>query len=358
MKKINLWSIERDEAGVQSARLVQGLENSETEEQLESLLVASPELLMPNLVLVGRQIPTAGGPLDLLGIDQEGRTVVFELKRGILTREAVAQVLDYASDLAERGLDHFAKLVEKHSGQRAIESIEDFMDWYDQQFPDSDDPLEDGPRMMLVGLGVDDRARRVVDFLAGAGVDLQLLTFHAFEVEGKLLLARQVESRAAAQRGDQTKTQKKVENQKILLQSADQLGVKDFLAEVANFVDARLPAYRWPGKTGYTFSLPYKTSEGRPTSRSYVALFLKDKKPGSLLIQVAPNSMEVAEEAVRNFADAVPAAELVDKSYSALDAEITSADWARIQEPFDELLHGIEAGWKAMVTQQGENTEE
>lgn len=51
MKKINLWSIELDEAGGQSARLVQGLENSETEKQLESLLVASPDLLMPDLVL-------------------------------------------------------------------------------------------------------------------------------------------------------------------------------------------------------------------------------------------------------------------------------------------------------------------
>ena len=39
------------------------------------------------------------GPLDLLGIDQDGDLIVFELKRGTLTREAVAQIIDYASYL-------------------------------------------------------------------------------------------------------------------------------------------------------------------------------------------------------------------------------------------------------------------
>ena len=56
-------------------------------------------MLMPGLKLVGRQTPTEGGPLDLLGVDEDGRLVVFELKREMLSREAVAQVIDYASYL-------------------------------------------------------------------------------------------------------------------------------------------------------------------------------------------------------------------------------------------------------------------
>ena len=39
-------------------------------------------MLMPGLQLVGRQLTTANGSLDLLGIDSEGRLVVFELKPG------------------------------------------------------------------------------------------------------------------------------------------------------------------------------------------------------------------------------------------------------------------------------------
>ena len=55
---------------------------------------------MEPLTLVGRQTPTEGGPLDLLGVDGDGKLVVFELKRGTLLRDAVAQILDYASPIS------------------------------------------------------------------------------------------------------------------------------------------------------------------------------------------------------------------------------------------------------------------
>lgn len=109
MKKIRLWSA--DSTGEQlHAEAVDDVDNTETEQHLEDLLVSSPDLLMNNLTLIGRQVPTAGGPLDLLGIDSDGEPVVFELKRGTLTREAVAQVLDYASDFADMDEDRFARL--------------------------------------------------------------------------------------------------------------------------------------------------------------------------------------------------------------------------------------------------------
>ena len=50
----------------------------ETEEMLEAVLVANPEMLMRGLTLVGRQVPVATGFVDLLGIDGDGRLVVFE----------------------------------------------------------------------------------------------------------------------------------------------------------------------------------------------------------------------------------------------------------------------------------------
>ena len=57
-------------------------------------------MLERGLRLVGRQtLMTGGGYLDLLAVDGNGRLVVFELKRGFLSRDAVAQVIDYASDL-------------------------------------------------------------------------------------------------------------------------------------------------------------------------------------------------------------------------------------------------------------------
>jgi len=58
---------------------VDAIAETTTEKLLEDVLARSPDVLMPNLRLVGRQTETPGGPLDLLGVDEDGRLVVFEL---------------------------------------------------------------------------------------------------------------------------------------------------------------------------------------------------------------------------------------------------------------------------------------
>ena len=88
-----------------------------------------PDLLIPGLRLVGRQTPTEGGPLDLLGVDEDGRLVVFELKRGTLSRDAVAQIIDYASDLDAKSDDEVAEHIAVHSGVGGVGEIDDFEAW-------------------------------------------------------------------------------------------------------------------------------------------------------------------------------------------------------------------------------------
>jgi len=83
-----------------------------------------PDLLFEELTLVGRQVETAGGPLDLLGVDEEGQLVVFELNRGTLTRDAVAQVIDYASYLAELSPPALSEFITRASGKNGIAPIE------------------------------------------------------------------------------------------------------------------------------------------------------------------------------------------------------------------------------------------
>ena len=188
MEDIQIWSID----GSQVSQLeLSG--RMESEQLLEETLVSNPGLLLEDLTLVGRQTPTEGGPLDLLGVDGDGRLVVFELKRGTLSRDAVAQVIDYASDLDDMGLVVLADHISERSGEHGIEKIEDFQDWYIRRgFGELESlkPL----RMFLVGLGADDRTERMVKFLASSSsMDISLLTFHGFDYDGKTLLAKQVE---------------------------------------------------------------------------------------------------------------------------------------------------------------------
>ena len=188
MEDIKIWAL--DGSQVEELNLAG---QTETERLLEDTLVSRPDLLLEDLVLVGRQTPTDGGPLDLLGVDGDGRLVVFELKRGTLSRDAVAQVIDYASYLDDMGLEDLANHISERSGEHGIDKIDDLQEWYDDRgFGELESlkPL----RMFLVGLGVDDTTERMVRFLAeNSDMDISLLTFHGFNYDGRMILAKQVE---------------------------------------------------------------------------------------------------------------------------------------------------------------------
>ena len=190
MDEVKIWSVDEDS----NVEPLASKGQTETEQLLEDTLVKNPDLLIPGLRLVGRQTPTAGGPLDLLGVDEGGKLVVFELKRGTLSRDAVAQIIDYASDLDAMDLDALASHISKHSGKHGITKIDVFQEWYGRDL-ESLKPL----RLFLVGLGVDDRTESMVRFLAeNSAMDISFLTFHGFGYDGKTLLARQVEVEAEA----------------------------------------------------------------------------------------------------------------------------------------------------------------
>ena len=186
MDEVKLWrtGVEHD---LQPLDTVAQLE---TELQLEDILTAHPELLETGLQLVGRQTPAAGGWLDLLGVDRYGRLVIYELKRGALGRDAVTQVLDYASALTEMDLDALAEHIAARSGEGGVQQISDFTEWYEGQFSDLQQLLP--PRMVLVGLGIDETALRIARFINDGPHDIEVVTFYGFRDGEGTLLARQL----------------------------------------------------------------------------------------------------------------------------------------------------------------------
>ena len=71
------------------------------ESRLEDILAGDISIINPDILLIGRQVPTTYGKfVDLLAIDANGHLVVIELKRNRTPREVVAQLLDYGSWVA------------------------------------------------------------------------------------------------------------------------------------------------------------------------------------------------------------------------------------------------------------------
>ncbi|MFC1719909.1 endonuclease NucS domain-containing protein [Pseudomonadota bacterium] len=90
-----------------------GDKNTVLEKDIENLLAMYPEEFFPRagFKLIGQQVKL--GPLraDILFEDKYQRTIIIEVKRGILTRDAAGQILDYYHHVKQAKPDEFVELV-------------------------------------------------------------------------------------------------------------------------------------------------------------------------------------------------------------------------------------------------------
>ena len=153
---------------------------------LEAWLDSDSTIIRPGLKIIGRQVVTRSGPLDLLAIDAAGDLVVIELKRDKLPREALAQAIDYASDVATWSLEKLGEVCAKHTGQ----GLEDV---FSEAFPETDldsVTINGSQRIVLVGFAVEDALERMIEWLSeayGVGVNAVVLKYVRTESGSEIL---------------------------------------------------------------------------------------------------------------------------------------------------------------------------
>jgi len=131
---------------------------------LEPWLASNAEIIGNDILIIGRQVMTKSGPIDLLGIDRSGNIVIIEIKRAELPRETLAQAIDYASDVAEWTVE---RLSEKCSDYKKKSLEEAFND----AFPDVDIEnlnVNSTQRIVLVGFSMGASLERMVEWLSNA----------------------------------------------------------------------------------------------------------------------------------------------------------------------------------------------
>ena len=253
--EFGIWQV--SEATNASQRLEQA-ESAVAEAKLEDVFVRNPTMLMPGLELVGRQLPTSKGYLDLLGVDSECRLTLFELKRNDVTRTAVAQGIDYASWLDSLEESNLWRFIAENSGRDGVGNIENFEAWYE----DHDDwgSLEAlrPVRIVLVGLGADESAQRMVDWLVAKGVEVDLITFVGFCYEDRMLLVRQLEDRDAERRQvrqeqeESRRARNRLDRRIAIDEKVDKYEMRDWWEDAVAMLERGCqPAYR--ARLGITF---------------------------------------------------------------------------------------------------------
>ena len=154
------------------------------ETHLESWIENDPDLVETGLRIVGRQVRVAGGVLDLLAVDPQGRWVVIEIKKGRLYRETLAQALDYASCIASMPAEELQEIVRNYLNERGRE--EDIVSELEEE--------EREVRVCVVGLSRDPSLDRVAEFLARRySVPIKVVTFESYKLaSGERILLREL----------------------------------------------------------------------------------------------------------------------------------------------------------------------
>ena len=353
MKEIKLWRIKEDANSGLNVDNIQSVKETQTEEQLEEVITRCPELLMEDLKLIGRQTETPGGPLDLLGLDSDGRLVVFELKRGILTREAIAQIIDYSSHLAMLPQDELSEHISSRSGNLGIDKIDNFLAWYQEQFGKKYTEYQ-RPRMVLVGLGADEKTKRMASFLSESDLDISLTTFHGFKKGEDVFLARQVEVQSRPP--DPTTAFTKKSNLEKLRLKVKSLGLENYYYDIASLFRNQLPpSYEWPNPGGYSYSLPELTESGSQSNRVYVALYIHDSKPGLVQIYLHHRAVDAASSYFEGFKKLLHQ-RLKRKNDGSYEMWVQSKDdWNEVKNHFEEFCPSVIDGWKKKREQQSKD---
>lgn len=236
------------------------------EKSLEDWIEKDPELLEPRLAVIARQLETDGGTLDLLCLDESGRLVVVEVKRGDAYRDALAQVLDYAACIAALDYEALERMVNENRKKRGLEGkLEDRLkellgneaaaEWT----PDAADT-----RIMLAGAGADASLRRIVDHLTARyavpvnGVFLDVSKTQS----GSIILVRSavVADDETAQRG-RTRGRGGITTSE-LLGDADKNGVRGFVEPVLAALESSTGQTARPERKGRCWTVASR-NDGR-----------------------------------------------------------------------------------------------
>jgi hypothetical protein len=175
-----IWKV-----GLKPAPLINSMLASEL--LLEEMIVASPEIVSSEWMLIGQQEPTGmGGRIDLLAIAPDASLVLIELKRNKTPREIVAQALDYASWVEQLAADRISQIYQRFSNGGNLDSA------FKQRFGTEldEESLNESHQIILVASELDDSTERIINYLNAREIAINVLFFQVFQHGTEQLLSR------------------------------------------------------------------------------------------------------------------------------------------------------------------------
>lgn len=175
---------------------------------LEPWIASQPDIVGADLLIVGRQVQTRSGPIDLLAIDSFGNTVIIELKRDELPRECLAQAIDYASDVAGWTVERLGEVCAAYLNKPLDVA-------FGEAFPDADIEnlsINSTQRIVLVGFAIESSLERMIEWLSdtyAVNINAVVLSYARTKSGDEILTRTSIISEEVEQ--ERTRKQKKFE---------------------------------------------------------------------------------------------------------------------------------------------------
>jgi hypothetical protein len=158
-----------------------------SEQLLEEMIVAAPDILSNEWMIIGRQVNTGVcGRIDLVAVAPDGALILIELKRDRTPREVVGQALDYASWLERLDIGDIERMYANYSTGRNLAF--DFQARFST--PLDEDELNASQQIVIVASSVDPSSERVIQYLNDRDIPINVLFFQIFDTEQGQLLSR------------------------------------------------------------------------------------------------------------------------------------------------------------------------
>jgi hypothetical protein len=169
------------------------------EDDLRRWISENPRLIGLDVLVLGREVTTISGRIDILALDSEGNVIVIECKRDRTPRDVIAQILDYASwvnKLSASELERIAlEKTTKQLGQL-------FKEKYGAPLPDI---LNSSHSLVIVSSEFDASSKRIVEYLAEVhGIAINTVFFKTFEHNSEIFIATEwlMDQEEVAQRAE------------------------------------------------------------------------------------------------------------------------------------------------------------
>lgn len=175
-----IWKVGAQPSPLSTATLV-------NEQQLEDMIVSTPQILSSQWMLIGRQEQTGlGGRIDLLAITPDASLVLIELKRNRTPREVVAQALDYASWVEQLTTAEIAQIYQRFTKGGDLGA--DFKKCFGAEL--DEEALNKSHQIILVAAELDTSTERIITYLNARDIAINVLFFQVFQHGTEQLLSR------------------------------------------------------------------------------------------------------------------------------------------------------------------------